>query len=352
MDSKKTACKVNELDQIISVGSRQFTYDKAGNLLSDRVNTYAWNEQGQLVEVTDGKNTTSYTYDLYGNRQTRTVNGETTTYHTMPSDLSLVLGQTDKYGETIYYYGSNGLVASEINSELVYYLYDPFGSVSEIVDQNGNMLCSFRYDEWGKVISEEIASGKLAEAATAQNLCCHGKYVLTDEGNGLIYVRARYISTDTDSFISPDPAGQTYDLNLYRYADNNPVMYMDINGEVSINSGGSHSNPFNNNPNPQNPNTYTPKAEQPPRNIFDFSDELPGDKFTKQDTVSDKQKLIEKYRKLYKEEQRLKTNIKARQWFIKNIKPLLKVALLWLGGLIVKGLIALATLLGISLLNY
>lgn len=129
MDSKKTACKVNERDQIISAGSRQFTYDKAGNLLSDGVNTYAWNELGQLVEVTDGKNTTSYTYDLYGNCRTRTVNGETTTYHTMPSDLSLVLGQTDKYGETIYYYGSNGLVASEINNEQIYYLYDPFGSV-------------------------------------------------------------------------------------------------------------------------------------------------------------------------------------------------------------------------------
>lgn len=234
VDGKKTAYQTNKLNQIVSAGTAKFTYDKAGNLLSDGINTYKWNQLGQLIEVTDGKNTTSYTYDLFGNRQTRTVNGETTTYYTMPTALPLVLGQTDKYGETRYYYGDNGLVAAEINGQRVYYLFDPFGSVSEIVDGSGNVLCSFRYDEWGEVTTEKIAAGDLAKAAAAQNLRRHARYGLTDEGNGLIYARARYISTNTGSFISPDPAGQTYDLNLYRYADNNPVMFMDITGENEI----------------------------------------------------------------------------------------------------------------------
>lgn len=234
VDGKKTNYKINELNQIVSAGTVKYTYDKAGNLLSDGVNTYTWNKMGQLVGVTDGKTTTSYTYDLYGNRHTRTVNGETTTYHTMPTELSMVLGQTDKYGETVYYYGDGGLVAAQINGERVYYLYDPFGSVSEIVDHAGNVLCSFVYDEWGQVTAEKIASGNLAQAAAAQNLRRHARYGLTDEGNGLIHARARYVCTDTGSFISPDPAGQSYDLNLYRYAENNPVMYMDINGEDSF----------------------------------------------------------------------------------------------------------------------
>lgn len=51
-----------------------------------------------------------------------------------------------------------------------------------------------------------------------------------DEETGLIYMRARYYSVSLGRFLSPDPAGYADGPNLYAYAYNNPVNFIDPSG--------------------------------------------------------------------------------------------------------------------------
>jgi RHS repeat-associated protein len=68
------------------------------------------------------------------------------------------------------------------------------------------------------------------------------------EGNGLLYMRARYYDPEIGRFISKDPIGFAGgDLNLYAYVQNNPVSridplglwYIDINVSLGIILGGT-----------------------------------------------------------------------------------------------------------------
>ena len=48
-----------------------------------------------------------------------------------------------------------------------------------------------------------------------------------DEGNGLLYMRARYYDPEVGRFISKDPIGFAGGLNLYGYAGSNPINFVD-----------------------------------------------------------------------------------------------------------------------------
>ena len=65
---------VDAANRLTSAGSASLAYDAAGNLISDGVNTFSWNARHQLIAVSGGVGAT-FTYDAFGRRVTRTVNG-------------------------------------------------------------------------------------------------------------------------------------------------------------------------------------------------------------------------------------------------------------------------------------
>lgn len=46
----------------------------------------------------------------------------------------------------------------------------------------------------------------------------------------LYYLRARYYDASTGRFVSRDPIGQVDNINLYTYAQNNPLRFTDPMG--------------------------------------------------------------------------------------------------------------------------
>src|SRR5690606_18458438 len=63
---------------------------------------------------------------------------------------------------------------------------------------------------------------------------------IADADTGLTYLNARYYDPELGRFLSPDPLmnpGDPRTLDPYRYADNNPVVYMDASG-LSPSCGG------------------------------------------------------------------------------------------------------------------
>lgn len=226
-DGQATEYTVNALGQYTQIGETALTYDANGRLIGtegpEGTASYEWDARGALTAVERDGQRIEYTYDLMGNRASRTENGVTTLYDTLPGALPTMLRETTGESRTVYYYGAAGLAASCVDGAMRYYTFTPGGSVSEVLDENGAVLEHYVYDPQGRVLSGAHAT-----------LTYGGRFGITDEGDGLYYARARSYDAGLGRFLSPDLAGQQYDINLYRYAGNNPVMKVDYTGQYAV----------------------------------------------------------------------------------------------------------------------
>ncbi len=110
------------------------------------------------------------------------------------------------------------------------------GDIIAVYNEGGTKLVSYTYDAWGNVTTTYHNSG--ASTAAQYNPFRYRGYYYDSE-LGFYYLNSRYYDPETGRFISPDttdiltatPMALT-DKNLFAYCDNNPIMRMDIGGEV------------------------------------------------------------------------------------------------------------------------
>ena len=135
--------------------------------------------------------------------------------------LSQVLIRTDAAGlPTDYYIYGLGL-SSRIDSsgKAYYYHYDGLGDTVAITDSAGILLNSYAYGPYGKLLNKaELFENPFRYV---------GLYGVTDEGNGLYYMRARYYDHQIGRFINKDPIGFLGGTHSYTYAQNNPLNWTD-----------------------------------------------------------------------------------------------------------------------------
>jgi len=107
-----------------------------------------------------------------------------------------------------------------------WYLTDRLGSVTGITDATGALINSTTYDSYGHILSQ-------SNPAVADALGFTGREFDTE--TGLYYFRARYYNPDLGKFQSEDPLGfESGEENLTRYADNNPIAYLDPYGLQTV----------------------------------------------------------------------------------------------------------------------
>ncbi len=70
----------NALNQYSQVGGVGFSYDGNENLTSDGTLTLGYDSESRLITSRRGSNTATYTYDPFGRRLTKTVNGVVTRF--------------------------------------------------------------------------------------------------------------------------------------------------------------------------------------------------------------------------------------------------------------------------------
>lgn len=229
-DGRKTDYTVNNMNQYLTVGNVTRSYDANGRLKTemsdDGTASYEWDYCGRLKKLTtaDG-HVYEYEYDVFGGRSKVTVDGVSTEYVNDPTGSGYAL--TAYTGDEVTrYLVSGGIAAMDAGDGLYFYSFNHLGSTVGLTAPDGSLANSYSYDQEGNV---------LTRSETAWNPYTYaGAYGIVDDGNGLWYDRARYVSQTTDSFISMDPAAQYYDLNMYRYVGNDAVNYVDVSGEEEL----------------------------------------------------------------------------------------------------------------------
>jgi RHS repeat-associated protein len=211
-DTATNTATVNALNQYTTLNGKTLAYDANGN---QSFKNAVWDARDRLVSLSGPSLTASFTYDAFDRRTSKTVNGQTKTYHYDGADLISETGAEYTFGPGI----DEPLKRKSGQNE--YYLSDALGSVIGLADGNGVIKTSYNYSPFGK---------KQTTGASSDN-----PFTFTgreDDGTGLYYYRARYYSHDQKRFISADPLGfGGGDSNFYAYVGNNPINFTDPSGE-------------------------------------------------------------------------------------------------------------------------
>ena len=177
----------------------------------------------------------SYTYDMAGIRDSKTVGDITYEYMTLSGK---VMRQTweDEDGEehviNFAYDNTGSPYAFTYDDTLYYYVLNQQGDVIRIVNANGVIKAQYQYNAWGKVLS---ATGDMA---AVNPIRYRGYYY--DAETGFYYLQSRYYDPSIGRFINADSivsTGQGFlGYNIFAYCLNSPVQLKDASGLVPTES--------------------------------------------------------------------------------------------------------------------
>jgi len=222
------------------------TYDAQDRLLTYGSATYAYTENGELASKTVGGQTTSYTYDALGNllhvtlpsgenidyivdgenrRVGKKVNG-TVTGAFVYQDALKVVAQLDGGGNIVarFVFGSRSNVPDYFTTSAGTFrvLSDHLGSPRLVVNTaNGSVFEQISYDDFGNVIAD-------TQPGTTPFGFAGGMY---DAETGLVRFGARDYDPSIGRWTSKDPIRFSSSINLYAYAENDPINARDATGK-------------------------------------------------------------------------------------------------------------------------
>ena len=245
--------KINDLNELSEADGVSYTFDPSGNLatkiIGEKTWTYLSNPLNQLTQVkTPDQTVITFTYDPSGRRLTKKIEAKAKKAKIY---RYFYLGQTeigclDEKGSIIELKvpgnpnqpESVPAVALEIKKEIYVPIYDMQGNIACLVDgEHRNIVESYRYSAFGE---EEIINerGRVVSDSVIGNAWRY-KGKRTDKEIGLIYFGKRYYDPEVGRWTSLDPIGEIDGPNLYAYANNNPITYVDYFGLASEISNGN-----------------------------------------------------------------------------------------------------------------
>ncbi len=204
----------NRLKAITSSAEQKiFIHDQAGRAVS-----IPSKEQGQVPETT-------YSYDYRELRIQKDQPQSQIIYHYDHSGN--LLAETTPEGSLLraYIYAIGMRIATVVPDgnelEIYYHHNDHLGTPQKLSDANGTVVWSADYLPFGKAMVDQ-------SSVIVNNIRLPGQYY--DSETGLHYNWHRFYDPETGRYISADPIGLAGGINLYAYANQNPVNFTDPEG--------------------------------------------------------------------------------------------------------------------------
>ena len=221
-------------DLLTSFDGKSITYDAIGN--PDTYGNYTINWNGRRLESINLNDTEvlSYSYNIDGQRVSKTVGGVTTEYF---YNGSILAGEKTGNNVIIYMYDNNGdIFGFTYNGTEYYYIKNAQNDVVAIADASGNVVVMYYYNAWGEII--DCVDNTTFELSSINPITYRSYYNDNIVGMDMYYLNSRYYMADWGRFVSADTTdilsiqSDLYDKNLFAYCDNNPVHRVDTTGFV------------------------------------------------------------------------------------------------------------------------
>jgi RHS repeat-associated protein len=236
-----------------------FTYDAAGNMTADSVNSYGFNAESEIKSAAG----VNYTYDGDGNRVQKS-NGKIYWYGAGTEILDESDGSGNITDEYVFFGGKRMAHRVVSSGSISYYAEDFLGSSRVITTSAGTPCYAADFYPYG---GERIITN-----TCAQNYKFEGKERDTETGNddfGARYYASRlgrWLSSDWSSVPAPVPYADLTNpqtLNLYAMVRDNPETFADLDGHAQ---SGDELKPVMQDPDPQEKTQEIPpqKPSVPP----------------------------------------------------------------------------------------
>ena len=165
----------NAANEMTAFNGTVLAHDPNGNLTNDGANAYTWDARNALALIA-GSETAAFTYDSFGRRASRTVNGGTTQY--LYENGGTLAQEISPDGVHLM----SGLGTSRLDSGgAMTFLSDESGSVIALTDPTGSIQTQYSYGPLGTVSMTGAASTNPYQFGDMEN-----------DGTGLYYSSGSY----------------------------------------------------------------------------------------------------------------------------------------------------------------
>ena len=222
----------DSLNRLICYNGNDVIYSSINPWLIQYINGFNLTfDDNKLTRISKNNMDYSYIYDDKGFRIKKINNNTDEITEYFYEGNNLILETCNNY--KIYYYDENNdLIGFKYNNQKYYYIRNAFKTIEKVIDNNGNIVISYRYDPYGMVIMTTKANN-----APINHFLYKGYYY--DDETEFYYLLSRYYYPEICRWISPDLIDyldhqSIIGLNLYAYCNNDPVNKYDPTGNSAI----------------------------------------------------------------------------------------------------------------------